>query len=458
MTDIPRLAAWLLLSVTAGWSVLSVIFYKKELLYLPEKIALSYCLGLGLITLEMTALSVFKIPFSVSSIIILWIPVIIAGLAIDFESAMSRTTSKTPSKKDGKFSLLEKFFVFGIGFEIFHAFFRALIKPLEAYDAIAIYALKAKAFYMSASIPADFFKVLGDPVTHPEYPLLLPLAESSIYTFLRSFNDLLVKVIFPLYYVAALVIFYFIVRRRLARRGVLFFTFLLATIPQFSEYGTNGYADLVLACYYSASFYYFFLWMREKESRFLVLSALMSVLCVWTKTEGLMLTAVNIVLAAVYISKDGRSAMRQGIGYIVSVLAIVSAFLYMKKVWGLEVHGDIIKFGPHELAKSAANMLKIPQVLYAYQIQFFGPKKWNLIWVIFILALVFNFKAVFTKNIRMVTLAILLIFLGYTSVYLVTSRDIVWMLSKTTSRFFIHFLPLILLWLAILFKEKKYEI
>ncbi|MDD5136000.1 MAG: hypothetical protein PHN63_01475, partial [Candidatus Omnitrophica bacterium] len=36
----------------------------------------------------------------------------------------------------------------GIILEVFYAFFRALIRPIESYDAVAIYAIKSKIFYL----------------------------------------------------------------------------------------------------------------------------------------------------------------------------------------------------------------------------------------------------------------------------------------------------------------------
>jgi hypothetical protein len=89
-----------------------------------------------------------------------------------------------------------------ISFEVLYVFFRTLIKPMESYDSIAIYALKSKIFYLEKIIPPDFFRNFASFVPHIEYPLLIPLAEAGLYTFLGSLNDLLVKMIFPLYYAA----------------------------------------------------------------------------------------------------------------------------------------------------------------------------------------------------------------------------------------------------------------
>lgn len=454
MTDIIRLSAWFIITVLAGWSVLTIVLYRKPVLFLPEKLALSYCIGLGLITLEMVLLSLFSIPFSAVVIASVWLPVFIAAVSISLMMRGMDLLHRRPAG-GGRFSLPEKFFLSGIIFETCYAFFRALIKPIEAYDAIAIYALKAKAFYLAASIPHDFLKVLGDPVSHPEYPLLLPLAESSVYVFLGSLNDLLVKVIFPLYYAAILVILYYVLRRFVARKAALLFTFLLATIPHFNEYATTGYADLLLGAYYSASFFYLLLWIGERKTVFLVISFLLSGLGIWTKTEGLALAAVNMAVALIALIGSKKADIRNGIIFIAASVATISSFLYTKALLGLRVHENVVGFNWYEWFGSMMNIGRIPLILYELQIQFFGPKKWNIIWILFIAAFVLNFRKAFTGMLQPVTLALLLTFGAYISVYLITPQaSIEWQISKTASRFLLHFVPVVVLWLAVLYKEE----
>jgi len=459
MTNIIRLSAWFIVVMASGWSILTIVLYRRPILFLPEKLALSYCVGLGFMTIEMALLSFFKIPFTIAAMVFAWLPFFIAAMAIGYISKGMGLLHRKAEDDGNRFSLPERFFIFGIIFEVGYALFRALIKPLEAYDAIAIYALKAKAFYLASSIPHDFLKVLGDPISHPEYPLLLPLAESSVYVFLGYLNDLSVKIIFPLYYIAGLVVLYFVVRRFAVRSAALLFTFLLATIPHFNEHATIGYADLLLAVYYSASFFYLLIWIRERKAAFLILSFLLSALCIWTKTEGILLTSVNMTIAFIYILRFKKDDLRRGIIYIAANAALISVFLVTKRLLGLQVHGNIVGLNLSEWFGSMMNIKRIPFVLYEFQIQFFGPKKWNIIWIIFIVAFLFNFRKAFMETLRPVTLAILCILGAYTFVYLIAPQEAIeWQISKTTGRFLLHFLPVVVLWLALLFRDKDTEV
>lgn len=457
MLAILKILAWLISVCLIGWSILSIVFYKRKLLTIPEKLVLSYAVGLGLITIGMAKLSFLKIPFSSFSILIWWLPIVFIGIYLDIKSR-SIPYYRIEGEKT-KLSLLEKFFICGISFEVLYTFFRALIKPLEAYDAIAIYGMKAKIFYLAKAIPPDFFSHMKDYVPHVDYPLLLPLAETYFYTFFGSLNDLLVKVMFPLYFIAILVTLYFVIRRYASRKISLLFTFLLATIPQLTNYATNGYADMLFAFYYSASIFYIYLWIKEKSGLFLTLSFIMLALGIWTKNEGIALVVVNIAIIAIYLLSEGKKFFKQGLSYVFFILVGIAFYTYIKGLLGLGViNADYMKVGSFGAGKTIMAIKRIPWILYEYQRQFFGPKKWNIIWIIFILMFITGFKSAFSKDTKFLILAILFTFGVYTFVYMVTPFDLRWHLSTSASRLFIHFLPLVVLWCALSFKERGWNL
>ncbi len=417
--------------------------------FLAEKAALIYCVGLGLLTMEMAVLSLIGIKFSVFSLSVCIVPIIAAAVLIP----PRRWDSPKP------FSVIEKFFIGAIAFEVLYAFFRTLIMPMEGYDAIAIYALKAKIFYLAGAIPHDFLTALKGFVPHIEYPLLIPLAETSFYTFLGSLNDLAVKVIFPLYYLSLLVVFYSVLKRFLNRKQSLLFTFLLATLPQVTDFATNGYADLPFAFYCSSAIFYLYLWMREKQKSFIILSFILSILAMWTKTEGLIFALINAVIAVIYSVKE-RSSATMGYAYAALSVLMVGAYLFIGRSLGLAVNSDFVSSKASILTRLTTGFERIPAILYEYQIQFFGPKRWNLIWILFIAGLIIGFRKIFSKNLMPVTASIILVLLGYTGVYMISCspQGIGWHLSTSGSRLFLHFVPLVALWLALMFKELNLDL
>ena len=176
---------------------------------------------------------------------------------------------------------------------------------MDSFDSIGNFAFKAKMFFMERSIPYELFLNKSIDIQHPDYPLFIPLSETWIYMFLGKWNDLMVKALFPMFFVALLIIFYFALKRVIGKRLALISAFFLATIPHFLNYATIGYADFALAMFYSASFLYLFLWISDRrENKYLFLAGCLSILAVWTKNEGIMLSSINIVILLVIVTSQ----------------------------------------------------------------------------------------------------------------------------------------------------------
>jgi len=459
MFDLLGILIWFICIILIGWSVLSLIC-KKNLLSLTERAAMSYGIGLGLVALEMLILSFFNIKFNVISILIWWVPLVGWVLLSDFRDRRF-IFSKSEIEKKKPFSWVEKVFVFGISFEIFYAFFRALIKPIESYDAIATYAIRSKIFYLARSIPQDFFYSLSLLFPHPDYPLNIPLSETFVYLFLGSLNDQLVKVIFPLYFVAILGILYSSIRRFSSRANALVFTFMLATIPQFNHFATNAYHDVPLSYYCFTGTLFLLYWFKDRStSGFLYISAIMTALSAWTKNEGFVYCVANITLLAIFLSLNRRN---------IRVMDICNGFLYMGIILLILMPWMWVK-GTAHLVNSDIDLLKTGQfniveqcykawpIIYEFQRQMLGPKKWNIFWIIVMFSAIVYHRKIFLKSQMYITISLMLAISGYIFAYLIGQREIAYFVTMTWSRFMLHFLPLAVYWLALLFKELKLEI
>lgn len=474
---------WIICTLAIGYSISRSLFRINRPFSFTEGLALSYGIGIAAISIQMAVMSLFGMKFSVPSILVWWVPFFVAALLIGFKNSKKDIACPTASgsisgrrasaasafakasadrsrpRNDIKMTFLEKFFIGAISFEVLYAFFRTLIRPMESYDSIAIYALKSKIFYLDKMIPFNFFKSFADFVPHIEYPLLIPLAEAQFYTFLGSLNDLAVKIIFPLYYVALLALSYSVSRRFLSRKASLFFAFLLATIPQVTDFATNGYADIPFAFYCSVSFFYMYLWLKQKKNTLLMISFIFSICALWTKAEGLLFAVINSVVIIACMAKE-KHFRPVGITYAFLSLCAVIIYILGWRAIGLAVNSDFTGVEASMVSKFVTGFKRIPAILYEYQIQFFGPKKWNIVWVLFIMGFIGGFKKIFSEEVFPVTLAILLVFLGYTAVYMLSSapQGFGWHLSTSGSRLFLHFVPIVVLWLALMFKELKLEI
>ena len=391
---------------------------------------------------------IFDVEFSVGCIFMPWLIVIAYNLFIR-SNAKGRIDAYPilPDKVGKRPDALVYFLVIALSFEIFYVFFRALISPMEAYDALSIYAMKAKIFYLARSVPSGYFSELGRLFPHPEYPLNIPLAETLAYLSMGRLNDLLVKAIFPVYFIALLALFYFSIRSFAGKRYSLLFTFLLASLPQFSSYATNGYLDLVLAYYVFGSSAFIFLWFRDKgRIYYLVISAVFAGLSAWTKNEGIIYCAINIALISIF----GRETYKK-ILYAVIILAVMSPWLWVR----ISSRIPAADISAANLLPSALvrNIGRVWPIINEFQVQFFGPKKWNIIWIVFFFTFAARFKRSFSGEILPVTLSVLLPMLSYAGIYMISVHGVEWHLSTTLSRFFIHFVPLAVYYLAVVLRK-----
>jgi hypothetical protein len=434
-----------------GWSVVNIIFARSERPSFLEKLALSYGMGIGLIALEMLLFYFFKWQLTVLNIVLPWIPVAIFSLS--FLKRRSQT-----SVKEDRLSLFEGFLFAGISFEVILAFFRAFLKPLESFDSIAMYAMRSKIIFLNGMIPADFFSNITLKLPNPDYPLLVPLAEVWVYTFLGGLNDLLVKAVFPMYLLSFLLIFFFILRRFLSRKGALLFTFILATIPQFARFATIGYTDIILAYYYSIGLIYLFIWMKGGRRQDLILSGIFSGFAIFTKNEGVALFLVNLILLCLFLARNlNRDTLAKASVFIMVTLLIAGPWLIIRSANNLE--NDLLQFsdmGFRRVVDTFGRLDRIPIILYEFQKQFFGPKKWNLVWILFLALLFINIKRAFSGDLKYFSLSIVLVLFFYGAVYMLIPGDgpISWYVASGASRLFLHFVPITVFWLALICRQR----
>jgi hypothetical protein len=446
--EVARLIVSLALATIVGWNVLFWIIKRDHSFSLLEKLALSYIIGLGVLTLQMFFYSLANIKFSIFSLLL---PHVFISIANYFFYV--RTEPKGLILPKTKSEIFDIILLCGIAFQVLYAFFKSLIKPMDSFDSIGNFAFKAKLFFIKGYIPYELFLNRSIDIQHPDYPLHVPLSETWVYMFLGKWNDLLVKALFPMFLLSLLIIFYFTLKRVIGKRFALISTFFLATIPHFLNYATIGYADFTLTMFYSASFFYIFLWISHKrENKYLFLASCLAVLAVWTKHEGVMFLCINIFVMAVFLLLNWKNISRADLSGVLCflILPAVLTFMWFLYFHMIEFSNEFVNKETLHLSVAIRNLNRIPLILYEYQKHIFGPKKWNISYLVFFIGLLFYLKTAFRSHFKYITLSILLSFAGYSFLYLITPIEIRFHLQTTGSRLLIHFLPLTVFWIGYL--------
>ena len=420
-----------------------------------EKAALSFVVGFGVISFQMFVYSLLGIRYGIANIMF---PHVIIFCFTSMRMLKKGEAAKIDASAAGRngFGRIDIFMAAVIAFQVLHTFFRALIKPMDSFDSIGNFAFKAKLFFFERAVDYGMFLDPSVNIQHPDYPLFLPLSEAWMYLFAGRANDLLVKMLFPALLLAFVILFYYSLRRLLGRRAALVSTFFIATIPHFVNYATIGYAEFPLILFFTLSFIYLFSWIsRNKDDRFLHLSAILAVLALWSKQEGAMLILINVAVLALYLVISRRALRRPSVTdavYYIFVIALaMGSRLAFIGFMGFE--NETVNQSTFGLSVALRNLDRIPLILYEYQKHIFGPKKWNLSLFIFFLGLVLHYRRAFRGEFKYITIGVLLGFVGYAAVFVITPLEIRYHLQTAGSRLLLHMIGLVAFWIGYLTKE-----
>ncbi len=320
-----------------------------------ERIALSFGIGSVLLTLWMLALSWLRVPFSLPLILgpLLFLATLALLAKIMFGSADqgAQVPEPFPSAPYGGWDwllvgLLSALFLF--------VTLRAMLYPMWAWDAIAIWGSKARIFYESRAVD------LGGIEAHNYYPNLVPLLMSYLYFCLGEVNDHLVQGLFPLWGALLLALLYsWFLRLGLSRPQALGSTAFLAlngvtlVVQMFV-----AYADLALAYFALGAGGLLYLWLRDLAPRgSLPLVACCCAGMAWCKYEGPPLAATLILAAALTLAwLRPPNVVRRLLRLAWPLAGLAAGFLPWKlfSVWHhLEGGSDhILNFYPSQLLQS----------------------------------------------------------------------------------------------------------
>ena len=140
--------------------------------------------------------------------------------------------------------------------------------------------------------------------------------------------------------------------------------------------------------------------------------------------------------------------------YFLTIIAIVLGWLDYGNSLGFV--NENFNFSMISLKTLSSGLDRIPLILYEYQKHVFGFKKWNIIWVILLVLLAARFKKSVRGDTFYITTAIFIFFMGYSLVYILSTMDFNFLLTKTSSRFLLHILPVCVFWIACMTKEDNH--
>lgn len=432
------------LPIIAGYIVCIWLLSNRHGIGLLQKLAFSYGIGMGILSLVMFLLSLLKVRFGVLSITISLAIVVMPFLFLCFKSKdIFNKQTKMLQRKQLSFS--RKLLIGLILCVFLFVLFQALIVPLAAWDSWAIYGFKAKAFYLDKTVQAGFLKDTTKFYSHPDYPLLVPLAETWIYICLGTWNDQLVKILFPLYFISLIIIFYNNLKYYIDKKYSLLFAFFFVTIPQVISLGSSGYADLPLAFYYFTSLAFLIRGCEDFDKTSLFFSAIFAGLAAWTKNEGIVMAMFDLLIFLGVIlvrRKMSRKNILLIVQYGLIIALIAGPWIWFKNSLGLA--NDVVNSNNLSLGNIIANLNRIPIVLTFMAKQVFSINSWNLLFMFSVVVIIFNFKRVVLLPNILVFLSLLFYVCVWIFIYVISPYDIKWHLGTSLNRLLLQITALLL--------------
>ena len=436
----------LLIPLLLGWTIVALVLTKETAAAAIERLAWSWGLGTVFLTSIMFVLLCLKIPLTFINIMI--------PVAIYLTMSLAVIVKKhyplfDPEEEWGTLSLLEKLLLIAISGKVLYVGFEALIKPVVAWDAWTSWAFKSKIFFFNNVPLISYFR--DYPIGIVDYPLHLPLLETWIFNCLGTWNDQLVKVIFPIYFLSLLLAVFYGLRRLTNRYQALLFTFILSALPLLTYHATIEYADLLLACYFACGIILLYLWMVKQKDGFLWLSALFLGCLPLLKKEGLLflIIAPGILLYYFVISRSNISwegGRRKFVLFVTICLLIPAPWFIFKKVMDIRALSGQTPYLP-AADVLAQRLISIGQIFIK---KMFVEGNWNILWFIFLLTTLIYFKRIINSTARFL-FYIILISIGILIVIYLLTDSFAFLLDGTTlNRNMLTLVPIVVFFIALI--------
>lgn len=290
-------------------------------------------------------------------------------------------------------------------FNVFFVIAGAIFYPLASIDAVSIWFLKAKAFYLYKQLPLSILKDNLYINTHPQYPLLFPFMIFIFYTLLGGINETLISFINPLFYVLTIFVIYKLFRAlKFEKTFSLLLTYIYSMLSPFLAQGGRkhaGDADILILFINWLAIFLSLKFIQKKSYRMLSLLIILVMISSQIKGEGVFLASILLFLPLARKIK------------VFCVIVSLIPFL----LWRITINYFGIPNDFYFIIPSLTNILpRTLNIFYYTFLEMIKINNWYIFWPTFlILILFYRAKDVFVNKfvLRSLTLISALFFFFY---------------------------------------------
>lgn len=319
---------------------------------------------------------------------------------------------------------------------------RATIKPLSVGDAWSTYGFKAKAIFVERSISELVLRA----VEPANYPLAVPLQEVWISWMAGAWNDWAVKLLYPGYLLAMILLVYGFLKEYVAPWIAMAGGLFVESLPLVLQHAQEGYADLPFAYLVVASSVALSRYAVLSEDAYLIVGGLCTAGAIWTREDGGVIFGTQTVLLVVF------TVRRFGFRFwsLRHTLLLYGAFPIM--VWGVWFLTKLALGLSSNLTVYAGDLsfiVRLKSTIVAYLLALYVYGNWLILWVL----VPFTISYLGRRSLKWDSLFLLwpvAIYLGFVAVVSIGTELFQFVNANTVlSRLILHVAPLAALWVAL---------
>lgn len=373
------------LPAVLGYQILNIFFLKPGgSVSHSEKLFLGFGLGFGAITLGMFFLSFLGGTFNG-----VFLAATGAGTALLFLYNRAKTPTALSPFVPGKLSLPVFLLNAWITFNIAQVVFRTMIVDIDLWDSWAFWAFKAKIFFVHKTIPFELFSQFKTVWGNWDYPLHVPLMETWVLIWAGSWNDILPRAIFPVFFTGICLMCFFFLRRRTGQIPSLIGTGMVTSIPILQICTIGTIAEPVFLFYYLSSFFLLCHWHETHDTRAFLLSAILGGLALWSKSEALLYVSGNLLVIFSLMKNQPRPQVLKITGTYALILLLISC------PWNIyttaaRIENHIFHSACLQTTGHAVYLERIQNLHAVFLSRFKDFSSWNIVWILFLMAFLLN--------------------------------------------------------------------
>ena len=322
------------------------------------RVFLGFGAGMGAVSYLFLIFGFVRVPFSLAPFIAALV-IVSAVLSYGLKFSIGCPSCDAVHEKGGiLWKILSAIFVILIIFKLAFVFFEATHRPLYSWDTWTNWSAGAKLFFYEKGLLLDssgehfLGKGYRPFLGHPLHATFMQLWSA---LWLGRFDEALVKLYAPFYFLSMLAVFYYAVKDEAGRKFALVATYLLSAIPILTYHGQEGYADLPLSFYSLAAVICFWKFLSTGKKGLLVMAGTMLGFGVLTKNEGLFyVVAVGFAFIA---ARFGRTQSKRE--FLKELACLSLPVVMLAGPWFIAKLAMGLGFG-HGLAGSEFNWLSDP--------------------------------------------------------------------------------------------------